>query len=125
MAKELELPVSRDMVPTPELLRSLGFVQVAATENLDREVALGEKALFYAASDNRTVVMAVHLEKQSAGSQNQYEIVHVTCWNGNRSWGRGGLSLNNNLQGIGHFTVKAEPIGSEDRFLLRTKLEAR
>ncbi len=125
LAKKLELPLSRDMVPTPDLLESLGFVNVVAAENLDRELALEEKALFYAGSDDKTVIMAVHLVKQSSGSQQQYEMVHVTCWNGSRAWGRGGLSTSTDLQDVGRVAFRAEPIGSEDRFLLRTKLEAK
>ncbi len=124
LAEELEEELPRDATLEPELLETLGFVEITPEGVADRELALEEPALFYARGDGQLRTIAVRVVKQAGGGEASYGLAHVEAWDGARSWGTGPLTYSRTLEGLGSVTFHAEPIDGQPRFRLSTRVEA-
>ena len=124
LAEELEQELPRDATLDPELLETLGFVEITPEGVADRELGLDEAALFYARGDGELRTVAVRVVTQSGAGEARYGLAHVEAWDGVRSWGTGTLNHYISVDGLGSVTFHAEPIDDRPRFRLSTRVEA-
>jgi len=123
LAKKLDHKLPRDGQPGPELLASLGFVEITPAGVSDRELALDEPALYWARRDGKPITIALRVVKQGgAGGPAAYAINYVEARDGSSSCGTGDLDYRSALDGMSSVTFHAEPVEIQPRFRLSARV---